>query len=72
MADVGFVLSIAFFIRIVVAPMRTDEKRARVAANMIFFASVALLFYTGVEMIGITDKRSNCPSMRRIQKKSKI
>jgi hypothetical protein len=52
--------------------MRTDEKRARVAANMIFFASVALLFYTGVEMIGITDKRSNCPSMRRIQKKSKI
>ena len=33
MADVAFVLSIAFFIRIVVIPMRKDVITARVAAG---------------------------------------
>ena len=58
MAEVGFVLSIAFFIRTVVAPMRTDERRARVAAHMIFMALVALLLYAEFEIIDVTNSRS--------------
>ena len=34
-AEVGFVLSIAFFIRIVVTPARSDDDRASIAANII-------------------------------------
>jgi len=34
MAEVGFVLSMAFFIKIVVTPIRKDEDRARVAASI--------------------------------------
>jgi hypothetical protein len=33
-AEVGFVLSIAFFIRIVVTLMKNDDNRARFAASM--------------------------------------
>ena len=35
-AEVGFVLSIAFFIRIVVIPARNDDVRASIAASIIF------------------------------------
>ena len=34
MAEVGFVLSMAFFIKIVVTPIRNDDDRARVAASI--------------------------------------